>query len=84
MWFIKCCIQARALVGLKGMTNGEYRPLVVLNTSISSEALEFHTFQYPLQRSRTGSLTLFLAPLMIVLMCGKRKVSLTVMVFIFR
>ena len=77
-------MQAEALVGLKGITNGEYRPLMVLNASISSKASEFHTFQYPLQRSRTENLTLFLASSMIVLMHGKGKVSLTMMAFIFR
>jgi len=71
-------------VGPKGMTNGEYRPLVVLNASISSKASEFCTFQYPLQRSRTENFTLFLTPSMIVSMCGKGKVSLTVMAFIFQ
>ncbi len=45
MWFMKHCIQAGVLVGPKGMTSGEYSPLVVLNTSISSEASEFHIFQ---------------------------------------
>ena len=45
MWFMKCCIQARVLVGLKGMTNGEYSPLVVLNPSRFSKVSEFHTFQ---------------------------------------
>ena len=44
MWFMKRCIHPGALVGLKGMTNGEYRPCVVLNVSISSKALEFRTF----------------------------------------
>ena len=80
---MKHCMQAGALVGPKGMTNGEYSPLVVLNMSISSKASEFHTFQYLLQRSRTENLTLFLAPSMIVSMYGKGKVSLTIMAFIF-
>ena len=84
MWFMKHCMQAGALVGLKGMTNGEYSPLVVLNMSISSKASEFHTFQYLLQRSRTENLTLFLAPSMMVSMHGKGKVSLTIMALIFQ
>ncbi len=83
MWFMKHCIQAGVLVGPKGITNREYRPCVVLNASISSEALEFCTFQYLLQRSRTENLTLFLAPSMIVSIRGRGKVSLTVMAFIF-
>ena len=66
MWFIKHCIHARALVGPKGITKGEYSLLVVLNASISSDASEFHTFQYPLQRSRTENLVLFRAPSMMV------------------
>ncbi len=45
MWFIKCCMQAGVLVGPKGITRGEYNPLVVLNASISSDASEFHMFQ---------------------------------------
>ena len=45
MWFMNHCIQAGVLVGPKGMTRGEYRPLVVLNASISSELSELRTFQ---------------------------------------
>ncbi len=45
MWFMNHCIQAGALVGLKGITKGKYKPLVVLNVSISSNDSEFYTFQ---------------------------------------
>ncbi len=45
MWFMKRCIQVGALVGPKGITRGKYKPLVVLNASISSEASEFQMFQ---------------------------------------
>ena len=56
---MKRCMHAGVLVGPKGITKGEYKPLVVLNVSISSKASEFCMFQYPLQRSRTENLTYF-------------------------
>ena len=45
MWFMKCCIQVGALVGLKGITRGAYRLYVVLKASMFSASFLFYRFQ---------------------------------------